>query len=165
MQFVKDSSLSRTLEELSRSRYSWEELQRRPLPDGVDPAKLEKYLSDEDFEVRSIQIIRCSFPHLQLFEFVVIAGSLGRQQVRLRVLASVEADRDPQGKGSLLEMRPAEKKGTRFRRIKKRKKKTHKSPLRQDKIRCCQTVIDEKCSPALKRKSCFLPPQSSDMLY
>ncbi len=53
---MKDSSLSRTLEELSRSRYSWEELQRRPLPDGVDPAKLEKYLSEEDFEVKSIRI-------------------------------------------------------------------------------------------------------------
>ncbi len=50
--FVKDSSLDRTLSALSRSTYSWEELQQRPLPDGVDPAKLEKYLSDEEFEVR-----------------------------------------------------------------------------------------------------------------
>ena len=31
--------------------YSWSELRARPLPDGVDPAKLEKYLSDQDFQV------------------------------------------------------------------------------------------------------------------
>jgi len=48
--FIKDCSLETTLAELSRSTYSWEELQRRPLPDGVDPAKLEKYLSDQDFQ-------------------------------------------------------------------------------------------------------------------
>ena len=37
---------------LSKSEYSWEELQQRPLPDGVDPAKLERYLNDKEFEVR-----------------------------------------------------------------------------------------------------------------
>ena len=37
---------------LSRDNYSWEELQQRPLPDGVDPSRLEKYLSDDDFVVR-----------------------------------------------------------------------------------------------------------------
>jgi len=31
--------------------YSWEELQKRPLPDGVDPLRLECYLNDEEFEV------------------------------------------------------------------------------------------------------------------
>jgi len=36
---------------LSKSAYTWNELQQRPLPDGVDPARLEKYLSDEDFVV------------------------------------------------------------------------------------------------------------------
>jgi hypothetical protein len=51
-QFVKDSSLERTLAELSRSEYSWDELVRRPLPDGVDPAKLERYLNTQEFEVR-----------------------------------------------------------------------------------------------------------------
>jgi len=39
------------LDELSRTTYSWEDLKKRPLPDGVDPAKLENYLSDEDFKV------------------------------------------------------------------------------------------------------------------
>ena len=55
-QFIKDSSLEATLSELSRSSYSWEELRQRPLPDGVDPAKLEKYLTDEDFQVWHIRI-------------------------------------------------------------------------------------------------------------
>ena len=55
-QFIKNSNLEATLSELSRSTYSWEELRQRPLPDGVDPAKLEKYLTDEDFQVCCIWI-------------------------------------------------------------------------------------------------------------
>jgi len=35
--------------QLSKSLYTFEELQQRPLPDGVNPNKLEKYLSDEEF--------------------------------------------------------------------------------------------------------------------
>ena len=50
-QNVKDNSLENTLDSLSKNEYTWEELQQRPLPDGVDPSKLEKYLSEEDFEV------------------------------------------------------------------------------------------------------------------
>ena len=38
--------------ELSRTEYSWEELQTRPLPAGVDPAKIETYLSELVFQVR-----------------------------------------------------------------------------------------------------------------
>lgn len=38
--------------QLSKSLYTFEELQQRPLPDGVNPNKLEKYLSDEEFMVR-----------------------------------------------------------------------------------------------------------------
>ena len=41
------------LDQLSKNNYTWEELQKRPLPDGVDPSRLEKYLSEEDFEVCS----------------------------------------------------------------------------------------------------------------
>jgi len=48
---VKNDDLERTLSELSRDRYTWDELQRRPLPDGVDPTKLETYLDDAEFEV------------------------------------------------------------------------------------------------------------------
>lgn len=45
-----NDSLEIVLQQLSKSNYSWEELQQRPLPDGVDPSRLEKYLSDNDFE-------------------------------------------------------------------------------------------------------------------
>ena len=38
------------LAKLSRSRYTWEELQDSPLPEGVDPLKLESYLEDDEFE-------------------------------------------------------------------------------------------------------------------
>ena len=31
--------------------YSWEELQERPLPEGINSDQLEMYLADEDFEV------------------------------------------------------------------------------------------------------------------
>ena len=51
-QFVGDCSVDRTFALLSRDNYSWEELKQRPLPDGVDPSRLEKYLSDDDFVVR-----------------------------------------------------------------------------------------------------------------
>lgn len=42
--------VSEVLAKLCQSRYSWEELQRRPLPDGVDPLRLEFYITDEEFE-------------------------------------------------------------------------------------------------------------------
>ena len=43
--------VSEVLSKLCQMRYSWEELQKRPLPDGVDPLRLECYLTDEEFEV------------------------------------------------------------------------------------------------------------------
>ena len=52
-QFVGDSSVDRVFALLSRDNYSWDELQQRPLPDGVDPSRLEKYLNDDDFVVRN----------------------------------------------------------------------------------------------------------------
>ena len=33
-----------------RTRFSLEILKQRPLPEGVDPARLETYLSDDDFK-------------------------------------------------------------------------------------------------------------------
>ena len=36
---------------LSRTEYSWKELQERPFPAGVDPAKIEHYLSNNTFKV------------------------------------------------------------------------------------------------------------------
>uniref|UniRef100_A0A8D3B996 Supervillin d n=1 Tax=Scophthalmus maximus TaxID=52904 RepID=A0A8D3B996_SCOMX len=42
---VKDA-----LSKLSKQQYSIEELTRKPLPEGVDPLRLEDYLSDQDFK-------------------------------------------------------------------------------------------------------------------
>ena len=51
-QHVEDDDMELVLSKLSKTNYTWEELQQRPLPDGVDPSKMERYLNDEDFEVR-----------------------------------------------------------------------------------------------------------------
>ena len=40
-----------SLNKLSKTRYTWQELQERPLPEGVDPLKMEAYLHDSEFEV------------------------------------------------------------------------------------------------------------------
>ena len=51
---------------LSRDNYSWDELQQRPLPDGVDPSRLEKYLNDDDFVVRNFLAIFLKSVHNKL---------------------------------------------------------------------------------------------------
>ncbi|KAI0210081.1 Supervillin [Lamellibrachia satsuma] len=38
------------LAKLTCTKYPWAELQERPLPEGVDPLKLEFYLVDDEFE-------------------------------------------------------------------------------------------------------------------
>lgn len=42
--------LENQLAQLSRSTYPLAELLQRPLPEGVDPTHIEKYLSPEDFQ-------------------------------------------------------------------------------------------------------------------
>ena len=51
LQVVSSNDLEATYAALSRSEYTWEELQQRPLPPGVDPARIESYLSAEAFQV------------------------------------------------------------------------------------------------------------------
>lgn len=41
------------LARLCKATYPLADLLARPLPEGVDPLRLEVYLSDEDFEVRT----------------------------------------------------------------------------------------------------------------
>ncbi|ESN97493.1 hypothetical protein HELRODRAFT_114173 [Helobdella robusta] len=41
----------------NRSTFTLEELKARPLPDGVDPLKLETYLADDEFEVGDFMIM------------------------------------------------------------------------------------------------------------
>lgn len=36
----------------TRNRFKLEELKKKPVPEGVDPARLETYLSDPDFKVK-----------------------------------------------------------------------------------------------------------------
>jgi len=45
------------LAKLTRKDYTFEELKQRPLPDGVDPLKLEMYLADNEFEVSSFSLL------------------------------------------------------------------------------------------------------------
>lgn len=42
--------LENELAQLSRSTYPLAELLQRPLPEGVDPTHIEKYLSPDDFQ-------------------------------------------------------------------------------------------------------------------
>lgn len=53
------------LAKLCKTVYPLADLLARPLPEGVDPLKLEIYLSDEDFEVRREEV-RCYSVHLCL---------------------------------------------------------------------------------------------------
>ena len=60
--------VAEVLSKLCLTMYSWDELQRRPLPDGVDPLRLECYLVDDEFEV----------PHLRLhFTPSPVVGVIG----------------------------------------------------------------------------------------
>ena len=49
--YPKRLDLEGELQKYSKTQFSLEELKQKPPPEGVDPAKLEVYLSDEDFKV------------------------------------------------------------------------------------------------------------------
>lgn len=53
------------LAKLCKTVYPLADLLARPLPEGVDPLKLEIYLSDEDFEVRR-EGVHCYSVHVHL---------------------------------------------------------------------------------------------------
>lgn len=44
------------LARLCKTTYPLADVLTRPLPEGVDPLRLEVYLSDEDFEVRAYRL-------------------------------------------------------------------------------------------------------------
>lgn len=52
------------LAQLTRTRYTLNELTAKPLPDGVDPLRLEVYLGDEEF-VAALGMGRQEFYTLQ----------------------------------------------------------------------------------------------------
>ena len=60
-QVVESDDLLAAYTELSRTEYTWEELQVRPLPPGVDPAKIESYLNDTVFRVSCSQPSETTF--------------------------------------------------------------------------------------------------------
>ena len=47
------TSLDKLLKKLTCTQYTFAELQVRPLPEGVDPLKIESYLVDSEFQVNS----------------------------------------------------------------------------------------------------------------
>ncbi|XP_059494658.1 supervillin-like isoform X1 [Stegostoma tigrinum] len=51
------------LSRLCKTQYSLEEIMSRPLPEGIDPHRLETYLSDEDFK-KAVQMSREEFNRL-----------------------------------------------------------------------------------------------------
>ncbi|XP_063412509.1 uncharacterized protein LOC134695228 [Mytilus trossulus] len=48
--YTELTPLEEILEKMMKTLYTFEELQERPLPDGVDALRLESYLGDEEFE-------------------------------------------------------------------------------------------------------------------
>ena len=49
---------------LIRTQFTLKELQKRPLPEGVDPSLLETYITDEEFQVRIKNASRQIYRHL-----------------------------------------------------------------------------------------------------
>lgn len=72
------------MDSLSKTDYTWEELMVRPLPDGVDPSRLERYLRDEDFEV-GIFSARPSWIILD-HKLIILDRLIGCQEVVLSML-------------------------------------------------------------------------------
>jgi len=52
-EFAKNMDFEMAFHLLSRTEYSWEELQVRPLPDGVDPSQIETYFQTVLFRISS----------------------------------------------------------------------------------------------------------------
>ena len=59
-----------------RTRYTYAELTRKPLPEGVDPGKLEMYLSEQAFEVTNLQSVYYPYFHRSLIRVYSIWRNL-----------------------------------------------------------------------------------------
>ncbi|XP_066554646.1 supervillin isoform X2 [Amia ocellicauda] len=64
------------LARLSKTQYSIEELQAKPMPEGVDPLRLEIYLSDEDFQ-KVLEMKRDEFNSLPNWKQINLKKSKG----------------------------------------------------------------------------------------
>ena len=64
------------LEKLKKATYLPQQLLQRPLPDGVDPLRLELYLNDEHFE-QVLQMPRSTFHNLPIWKQTNIKKKVG----------------------------------------------------------------------------------------
>lgn len=55
------------LKQLSQTEYPLEVLTERPLPEGVDPTRLELYLNEEDFE-KALGLTRSEFEQMPVWK-------------------------------------------------------------------------------------------------
>ena len=94
---MESDDLVAAYSELSRTEYSWEELQVRPLPPGVDPAKIESYLNDTVFRVSSSARKFVSKIILKIF-----SGKVQDDEERVPSLSQMEAGGDEEGLRSVL---------------------------------------------------------------
>ena len=60
-------AIADVLQQLTQTEYPLEVLKQRPLPEGVDPIRLELYLNDEDFEI-ALGITRTEFEQMPLWK-------------------------------------------------------------------------------------------------
>lgn len=60
-------TIAAALEHLSRNTYPLEQLKDRPLPEGVDARRLERYLGEEDFGA-ALGMSRAEFKELPIWK-------------------------------------------------------------------------------------------------
>lgn len=112
-------SIQDVLDRLKRTTYSLNELQVRPPPEGVDPTRLESYLTQEDFQVRQsyptfyVTLPQCSTgPSIHIFSFspffslpplhTQITGNNGHDQTRVLRFTRLEAEPTTERDGPFL---------------------------------------------------------------
>lgn len=69
-------TIAAALDLLSQNTYPLEKLKERPLPEGVDPRRLERYLNEEDF-VAALGISRVEFKELPIWKQLKLKKEAG----------------------------------------------------------------------------------------
>ncbi|KAI9588659.1 hypothetical protein GQX74_004504 [Glossina fuscipes] len=63
----KPIPITEVLTQLTQTEYPWEVLKERPLPEGVDPTRLEVYLNNEDFQ-KALGLSRAEFEQMPVWK-------------------------------------------------------------------------------------------------
>uniref|UniRef100_A0A1A9WC79 HP domain-containing protein n=1 Tax=Glossina brevipalpis TaxID=37001 RepID=A0A1A9WC79_9MUSC len=63
----KPIHITEVLTQLTQTEYPWEVLKKRPLPEGVDPTRLEVYLNDDDFQ-NALGLSRTEFEQMPVWK-------------------------------------------------------------------------------------------------